>query len=126
MATGTRQSLGLGNDEASIGNFDGSLVLTGESNLGIGFLAKAIIFDDPVTGLTGRAVWTDDRGDQLFSSIQHPAHAKLISGTFTGGTGRYAGATGTYEFSWRFQIPSDDGTIDGQSEGFKGRVHVGL
>ena len=42
-----------------------------------------------------------------------------------GGTGRYAGATGTYEFSWRFVIETEDGIVQGQSVGLNGRVRVG-
>ena len=48
-----------------------------------------------------------------------------IVGTFVGGTGRYAGATGEYTFSWRFVLEAEDGTVQGQSVGLKGRVRVG-
>jgi len=41
-----------------------------------------------------------------------------------GGTGRYSGATGTYDFSWRFLLENEDGVVQGQSVGFKGRVRV--
>jgi len=30
--------------------------------------------------------------------------------------------TGTYEFSWRFVLETEDGTVQGQSEGLRGRV----
>ena len=42
-----------------------------------------------------------------------------------GGTGRYAGASGVYEFSWKFVIESDDGSIQGSAVGLKGRVRFG-
>ena len=53
------------------------------------------------------------------------ATGNRIVGTFLGGTGRYAGATGTYEFSWQFVLETEDGTVQGQSVGLKGRVRVG-
>ena len=126
-AAGTRQTLKLGSDEATIATLDGALVLSGASSPGAGFRANAVVLEDSVTGVIGRAVWTDSRGEQLFSNMQRAGGARgtTIYGTFRGGTGRYAGATGTYQFSWRFQIATEDGTVQGQSEGFTGRVRVG-
>jgi hypothetical protein len=34
------------------------------------------------------------------------------------------GATGDYEFSRRFLIEAEDGTVQGQSMGFKGKVRA--
>src|SRR5205814_5524852 len=86
--------------------------------------AEAIVFNDSLTGLTGRAVWTDEHGDQAFSELQltgTQADNKIV-GKFTGGTGRYAGATGTYEFAWRFVLESEDGNMQGESVGLKGQI----
>jgi hypothetical protein len=92
----------------------------------VGFRAEAIVLNDSVTGLTGRAVWTDERGDQVFSELrgETTATGNRLFGTFLGGSGRYTGATGSYEFSWRFLIETEDGTVQGQSMGLKGRVHA--
>jgi hypothetical protein len=75
----------------------------------------------------GRSVWTDERGDQVFSELrgEGTATSNRIAGTIVGGTGRYAGATGNYEFSWRFVLETEGGTVQGQSVGLKGRVRVG-
>ena len=126
-ATGTRNVMHLlGERHAAISNFDGSLVLAGASRPAIGFRVDAITFNDSVTGMVGRAVWTDEHGDQAFSALrgEGTANNNKIVGTFIGGTGRYAGATGTYEFSWRFVTETEDGTVQGQSIGLKGRVRV--
>ena len=82
---------------------------------------------DTGTGLVGRAVWTDDRGDQVFSELtgNGTSTGNKIVGTFVGGTGRYAGATGSYEFSWRFVLEAEDGQVQGQSMGLNGAIHVG-
>ena len=85
------------------------------------------MFNDSATGMVGRAVWTDEHGDQAFSELRGEGTAadNKITGSFVGGTGRYQGATGTYEFSWRFMIENEDGVVQGQSIGLNGRVRVG-
>ena len=127
-AVGNRYTMHLGNDRrASISNFEGSLLLAGTSRPAIGFRAEAILFNDAVTGMIGRAVWTDEHGDQVYSELrgEGTATGNKIFGTFIGGTGRYTGATGTYGFSWRFVLEAEDGSVQGQSIGLKGRVSVG-
>lgn len=127
-AAGSRYILKLGPDrQASHGNFSGSLLLAGPSRPAIGFRAEAIVLNDSATGMVGRAVWTDEHGDQAFSELRGEGTAvnNKIVGTFIGGTGRYSGATGTYEFSWRFVLENEDGIVEGQSIGLKGRVSVG-
>jgi hypothetical protein len=127
-AAGNRHRIPLGGDRrASIGDFEGTLLLTGPASPAIGFLAEAIVLNDSATGMIGRAVWTDENGDQAFSELrgEGTATGNRIVGTFIGGTGRYAGATGSYEFSWRFLLESEDGAVQGQSLGLKGRVRIG-
>jgi hypothetical protein len=127
-ATGSRHALRMGaNRQASIADFDGSLLLAGPSRPALGFRAEAIVLNDSATGMVGRSVWTDDGGDQVYSELrgEGTATGNRITGTFLGGTGRYAGATGTYEFTWRFVIETEDGAVQGQSVGLTGRVRVG-
>ena len=102
-------------------------MLSGPSRPGIGFRGDAIAFTDTVSGMVGRAVWTDERGDQVFSELRGggPEKGSRVSGTFIGGTGRYAGATGTYEFTWQSVIAAEDGTVQGQAVGLAGRVRTG-
>ena len=125
-AAGSRHTIRLGADRrSSIANLEGSLLLAGPARPAVGFRAEAIVLNDSVTGMVGRAAWTDERGDEVYSELrgQGTATGNKIVGTFLGGTGRYAGATGTYEFSWRFVLTSEDGTVQGQSIGLNGRVH---
>ena len=127
-AAGSRQRIRLGGDRwASVASLNGSLLLAGPSRPGIGFRAEAIVFNDTGTGMVGRAVWTDERGDQAYSELrgEGTSTGSRIVGTFLGGTGRYAGATGTYEFTWRFVLQAEDGTVQGQSMGLKGKVRAG-
>jgi hypothetical protein len=127
-ATGSRRVIRLGADRrASVASFDGTLLLAGPARPGMGFRAEALVMSDSATGMIGRAVWTDERGDQVYSELrgEGAATGNRIVGTFLGGTGRYAGATGGYEFSWRFVLESEEGNVQGQSEGLKGRVRLG-
>jgi hypothetical protein len=127
-AAGSRDTIRLDKDRrASISTFNGSLVLAGPSRPGVGFRSEAIVFNDSATGLLGRAVWTDERGDKVFSELRGEGTAtnNIITGTFIGGTGRYAGATGSYEFSWRFLIQNEEGVVQGQSVGLNGQVRAG-
>jgi len=128
IATGSRHRIPLGPDRrASIADFEGSLLLSGTSSPAVGFRAEAIVLNDSATGMVGRAVWTDDRGDEVYSEMRGDGSAtgNRVVGSFLGGTGPYTGATGTYEFSWKFMIENESGAVQGQSEGFKGRVRVG-
>ena len=127
-AAGTRRTIALGGDRrSSISNLTGSLLLAGPARPGVGFRAEAIVLNDSATGMVGRAVWTDERGDQVYSELrgEGTATGNRIAGTFIGGTGRYSGAEGTYEFAWRFVLEAEDGTVQGQSAGLKGRVRAG-
>lgn len=126
-AAGSRQVMRLGGDRrASIANYNGSLLLVGPSRPAVGFRAEAIVFNDNVSGMVGRAVWTDERGDQAYSELQGEGTATgaKIVGTFLGGTGRYSGVMGRYEFSWRFLLEAEDGSVQGQSIGLSGRVRL--
>jgi hypothetical protein len=127
-AAGTRRIIPLGADRrGSIIDLRGTMLLAGPERPGVGFLSEAIALVDSETGLVGRSVWTDERGDQVFSELkgEGTAERNRIMGTILGGTGRYAGATGSYEFSWQFVTESDDGSIQGRAVELKGRVRPG-
>lgn len=127
-ATGTRHTLTLGTDHrASIFDLTGSLLLIGNRRLGVGFRAQAIGFSDTLTGMQGRCVWTDERGDKIYSQLQGEfvATGKHIVGTFLGGTGRYAGVTGEYSFQWEYVVESEDGSVSGRAIDLKGRALLG-
>jgi hypothetical protein len=127
-ASGTRQALNLeANHRSSIFDLTGSLLLVGNQGLGVGFQARAIGFTDSLTGMQGRCVWTDERGDKVYSELkgEFVATGNHIEGTFLGGTGRYAGAAGEYSFQWRYVVESDDGTVSGRAVDLKGRARLG-
>ena len=127
-AAGSRRVMPLGGERRAASlDLTGSLLLAGPSRPGVGFRAEAFALTDSATGMVGRAVWTDERGDQVFSELQGQGTAagNRITGTFVGGTGRYAGATGAYEFAWQQILEAEDGAIQGRAVGLTGRVRVG-
>jgi hypothetical protein len=127
-ATGTRQTLRLGPDHrASIFRLSGSMLISGDNRLGVGFRAEAIGFSDRMSSMVGTSVWTDDRGDQVFSTLRGEAvgTGNRVVGTFVGGTGRYTGVTGEYEFQWQYVISAEEGEVSGRAVGFKGRFRLG-
>ncbi len=127
-ASGTRHTLTLGTDHrASIFDLTGSLLLIGNRGLGVGFRAQAIGFSDSLTGMQGRCVWTDERGDKIYSRLQGEfvATGNHIVGTFLGGTGRYAGVIGEYSFQWEYVVESEDGSVSGRAINLKGRALLG-
>ena len=126
-ATGQRQAIRLGPDRfGAIFSLSGTMLLVGERRLGQGFQYKILGFTDNAKGLGGWCTWTDTRGDQVFSEIKGDPMGirRRISGTILGGTGRYAGITGEYEFTWQLVIgdeSADDGSFQGRSDDIRGR-----
>jgi hypothetical protein len=127
-SSGTRQTLKLDGDHfASIFDLTGSLLVTGDRGLGVGFRARAIGFSDNPAGMQGRCVWTDERGDKIYSELKGDwvGTGKSIAGTFLGGTGRFAGITGEYSFQWKYVVESEDGAVSGRAVNLHGRARFG-
>jgi hypothetical protein len=127
-AAGSRQSISLGAGRtASVVDLKGTLLLAGPDRPGVGFQAEVIGLVDSATGFTGRSIWTDEKGEQVYSELagEGTAEHNHITGTILSGTGRYAGATGTYEFSWLRLMEGEDGWVQGRAVDLKGRVKPG-
>jgi hypothetical protein len=127
-AAGTRRTLRLGPDErAAIFELTGSVLLTGAQRPAVGFRAQAIGLSDTRAGMQGRCVWTDERGDMIYSELrgEFVGTGNHIVGTFIGGTGRYAGVTGDYTFQWQYVVDTEDGVVSGRVVDFKGRARLG-
>jgi hypothetical protein len=69
-------------------------------------------------------VWTDSSGNHVFSTFTAEAFesGRRLTGTITGGTGRFAGAAGDYTLTWQYVIRSEDDTINGRAVDLKGRI----
>jgi hypothetical protein len=109
---------------AAVVQASGEVVLAKPGGLGRGFRGETVAFDDGQGVSVGRAVWTDENGDRLFSQLKgEPLETgKKIVGTITGGTGRYARLEGEYSFTWQYVLSPEDGAIQGRAVGLQGRV----
>jgi hypothetical protein len=127
-ASGHRQTLPTdGQRQAATLQLSGAIVLTVGEGLGHGFRGEFIGFDDGASLSVGRAVWTDAHGDRMFSRLQGDTvlrEGRRISGTITGGTGRYASLEGEYTFVWQYFVAGEGDTVQGRSVDLKGRVRV--
>lgn len=127
-ATGNRQTMKLESEHrAEIFRLTGSMLLTGKERPRKGFKADVIGFLDTRIGFQGRCVWTDDRGDKIFSELHSEGKVagELIEGRFTGGTGRYASVIGEYTFRWKRLINNENGAMSGRVVDLKGWVRDG-
>jgi hypothetical protein len=125
-AAGERRTLEVAPDrQASLLDLSGSILLTGERGLGAGFQARAITYSDG-TAAVGRAVWTDELGDRIFSELRGApvATGRHIVGTITGGTGRWSGISGEYELEWKWVVEVE-GRVQGRAVGLRGRARIG-
>jgi len=110
---------------AATTRWTGSLVITAGTGLRRGFRVEAIGFQDGQGNGVGRAVWTDDRGDRIFSRITggYSEAGRRATATFTGGSGRYAGATGEYSFAWQYVLSGEQGHVQARTVALTGTYH---
>jgi hypothetical protein len=123
-ARGQRQVIPTeGSGSAAIVHLSGAIVLA-KTDLDGGVLGEAIAFDDGQRLSVGRAVWTDARGDRLFSELRGEpvATGRRVVGTITGGTGRYAGVIGDYALTWQYVAQDVDDVVQGRSVDLRGRL----
>jgi hypothetical protein len=111
--------------QATIADLSGTILLTGERGLGIGFHARAITFSESTGTSVGRAVWSDERGDRIFSELKGEpmGTGRHVHGTITGGTGRWSGIAGEYEFDWKYVIEGE-ARVQGRADGLRGRARI--
>jgi hypothetical protein len=127
-ATGRQETIPTeGVRAASIIRLSGSLVLTDGTGLSRGFRGEAIGFDNGAAVRLGRSVWTDDRGDRIFSELRGETleTGRRWTGTITGGSGRYANMAGEYELTWQYVVRTEDGAFQGRAADLKGRFRLG-
>lgn len=126
-AVGRRQSLAIeGERTAALIELSGAVTLTAGDGVSRGFAGEAIGFDNGTGTSSGRAVWTDAHGDRLFSVLSGEplGTGRRVTGTITGGTGRFAGAAGDYALTWQYVVADDD-TVQGRAIDLRGNLHIG-
>jgi hypothetical protein len=121
---GRRHTIPQARGTAAIVDLSGAFVVTAGAALGRGFRGEIVGFDDGDGVSVGRAVWTDERGDRVFSRLTGDAISggRRITGVITGGTGQYAGLEGEFAFTWQFVLAGEDDRIQGRAGDVAGRV----
>lgn len=123
--SGQRSLLPTGAERpASIVHLTGPLTLTSGEGLGRGLLGEVIGFDDGGRLLAGRAVFTDERGDRIFCSLEAEpiGTGRRATATITGGTGRFAGLEGTFSFAWQYVVDAGGDEVSGRAVDLAGRT----
>ncbi len=123
--SGQRELLPTEGDRyASIVHLTGPMIIQSGEELGRGFLVDMIGFDDGGPLLAGRSVLTDEHGNRIYSTLRAEpiGTGRKGTGTITGGTGRYAGAEGSFSFSWEYAVESESGEISVRSARIEGRI----
>jgi hypothetical protein len=127
-ASGQRQVLPTASGRpAGTFHLSGAMALTGGAGLSRGFRGEAIGYDNGAGVLVGHGVWTDERGDRVYSQLRSESVAtgRIVTGTVIGGTGRYAGLVGEFTFEWQYVVEGESGAISGRATGLRGRVRGG-
>lgn len=125
VISGSRQVIAFDKDrQAAIFRLGGSTSLAGTNRPAAGFRAEIIGYSDTATGMRGSCVWTDRQGDRVFSELRadEPGPDRPVTGTIVGGTGRFAGVSGEYRFTWQYMMDSDDGTVAARISNLQGLV----
>ena len=112
---------------AAAGGHEGNVVLNTSEGSVPGFDTDCVAFTDERIGGIGRCVWTGSMGDQIFVELKSsgPAGFGLTKGTFVGGTGRYDGIQGGFQFEWNYSVSrGKDATFDGHTLRMSGRYRL--
>jgi len=126
-ASGRRDTLPTENNGvAALVRLSGAVVIDAGSGLTSGFRGEAMGFNDGRERGEGRAVWTDARGDRIFSAlvVEPLAAGRRMSATITGGTGRYRGISGDYALTWQYVVDAGDEALQGRSVDLTGRFRI--
>lgn len=122
---GKAQKIDLGESRTvSVAKFQGAVVLTGQARgLARGFRADCVGMQDQKTGGIGRCVWKDRFDHEIWSEISSASLgvARQSHGVFVGGTGKFEGIEGEFEFEWIYMMPaSEEGTVHGRTTNISG------
>jgi hypothetical protein len=126
-ASGQRQTLPTESGRpAGTVQLSGTVAIATGEGLSRAFRSEVVGFDDGAGLTVLRGVWTDDRGDRIFTALKGEtvASGRRIAATITGGTGRYAGISGEYSFEWQYVVEAEAGAISGRAVGLRGRYRI--
>lgn len=94
------------------------------------YWAECVGLADSVTGVTGRCVWQDLTGPEIYITLQSDRmqQGSQVTGTIVGGTGHLAGISGDLSFNWSSVTVMTDAegisTLTGQTRNLAGRYRI--
>ena len=101
----------MGSDRTvSVAKFEGVIVLEGSARgLARGFRAECVGLQDPKTGSLGRCVWKDRFDHEIWSEVESDSAgvSRRSRGRLVGGTGKFEGIEGEFEFEWIYMMPAE-------------------
>ena len=122
--SGTIHILELQDGElGAAGGHTGTIVVQTNQGTVPSFETDCIAFADP-EGSVGRCVWTSTFGDLIYVNLKGSGTAGFgaTRGTFVGGTGKFQGIQGGFQFEWNYNVSSGkDATLDGYTMRMTGR-----
>jgi hypothetical protein len=110
--------------QAAAIEMSGAVTIETGEGLSRGFHGELVAYDNGEGKSEGRGVWTDENGDKVFSRLTGQAvrGGQRITGTVTGGTGRYSGLEGEYALTWQFVVVDHEGGLQVRTATLAGRV----
>jgi hypothetical protein len=94
------------------------------------YWSECVGLSDSVTGVTGRCVWKDLAGPEIYLTLQSSnlQQGGLVTSTIVGGSGPLAGISGDLSFNWSSVIFQRDAegieNVSGQALNLSGRYQV--
>jgi hypothetical protein len=103
------------------------LTVSAGQGLGRGLLGEVIGFDDGRKLLAGRAVFTDERGDRIYCTLDAEpiGTGRRATATITGGTGRFADLEGSFSFAWQYVVEPGSDEVSGRAMNLEGKTRRG-
>ena len=130
IANGTRTPFPFG-DDRQVFTFKISGHISLQSSLARkkDYWSECVGLVDSVTGLTGRCVWKDLAGPEIYITVQSDRlqQGSLVTGTIVGGSGKLAGISGDMSFNWSSVISqTEDGvaTVTGETRNLGGHFRL--
>jgi len=94
------------------------------------YWSECVGLADSATGITGRCVWKDLAGPEIYLTIQSDRlqQGSLVTGTIVGGSGKLAGISGDLLFNWSSVIAQTDANgivnVTGETRNLVGRYQI--
>jgi len=112
---------------ATAGRLTGKVVGNTSQGAIPAFDTDCVVFSDTRERGIARCVWTGATGDQIYVDVTSdgPAGFGRARGEFAGGTGRYDGMSGSFQFEWNYSLGRGaDATLDGHTLQMSGRYRL--